>query len=485
MKMKRALVARRLGVGFASVALILFATAFVAVLATRAIYEKAKLATDHAEAVFALERVRFISEQKVATSRAYFLTEDPRFLEELEREREEFAKQVAIARAKIGADENGQLSDVEEAEQLHHELLVRAIGLQRSGTDRDTILAFWDEKIQPARERLDASLDAVVTRETKVLAELSQLEELYASRAAAFVVVTGGAGLLLSFWLSWAVTRRVSALYRSEQDAVRQKSQALAIAERAVVAREELLAVVSHDLRSPLSAILMKAALIRRTAEAEGTLNKHALSIESVAVRMEYLIKSLLDSASIEAGRLAVERERCDVGELLEATFEVFDGLAAQKSIRLEWQRAGFGNASVLGDHERILQVLSNLVGNAIKFTPEDGTIVLGAVLAGHETRFAVTDTGPGIAEEHLPKLFERYWKAEQGGRRGAGLGLYIAKGIIDAHHGKIWVESSPGKGSTFFFTLPLAEPAQESASLPEEAPSPPGAFPKGGAAHR
>jgi signal transduction histidine kinase len=111
------------------------------------------------------------------------------------------------------------------------------------------------------------------------------------------------------------------------------------------------------------------------------------------------------------------------------------------------------------------LQLLSNLLGNAIKFTPENGAIIVSVEPLGEEVRFSISDTGPGIATDHRPQLFARYWKAEKGGRRGAGLGLYIAKGIVEAHGGKIWVDSTPGKGSVFSFTLPIADKTPEAPS--------------------
>jgi signal transduction histidine kinase len=121
----------------------------------------------------------------------------------------------------------------------------------------------------------------------------------------------------------------------------------------------------------------------------------------------------------------------------------------------------------VLADGSRVLQVLSNLVGNAIKFTPDGGSVRIACAADGESARFSVTDTGPGIPPEQIPQLFGRFWQADSADRRGVGLGLSIAKGIVEAHGGRIWVESRVGAGSTFHFTLPLVAPEAREAPVP------------------
>src|SRR5687768_10917713 len=133
---------------------------------------------------------------------------------------------------------------------------------------------------------------------------------------------------------------------------------------------------------------------------------------------------------------------------LIARCVEMFGPLAAAKSIQLD--PGTNTDELVLADPERVQQVLSNLVDNAIKFTPEHGSIAIAARHGDGHVQFQVTDTGPGIAPEHLPHVFERYWKAQTGGKRGTGLGLYIAKRIIETHGGKIWVESTLGQGTSF-----------------------------------
>jgi signal transduction histidine kinase len=237
-------------------------------------------------------------------------------------------------------------------------------------------------------------------------------------------------------------------------------------AKRAVRAREEILNVVSHDLRNPLSSIRMGADLLRDPAHERREEDRHWLEMISRSVgQMDRMIGDLLDLAQIDSGRFAVEPGDHDVAALLGEVEEAFAPLAAEKEIRLEFA-APAALPSVRMDHGQILRVLSNLVGNAVKFTPEGGTITVGADMHEGEVRFRVSDTGPGIPADQLPHVFERYWQARPGDRRGAGLGLAIIEGIVGAHRGRTWAESEVGKGATFSFTLPLDGPADRREGL-------------------
>lgn len=240
--------------------------------------------------------------------------------------------------------------------------------------------------------------------------------------------------------------------------------------QQAVRAREEVLAIVSHDLRNPLSAVMLGSALL---ATSEGLTEEEREQLETMdmsARRMNRLIADLLDVTRLEGGKqLPVEPAKVDVELLLREMYELFKGQAAASQIAFRYEVAN-GAAQVFADRHRILQVLQNLIGNAMKFTPPDGLIAFRAEPHdGNEVLFTVSDTGPGIPPEHLNDIFNPYWQAKRTERLGAGLGLPIAKGIVEAHGGKIWVESETGLGSRFHFTLPTADvtaPAAESPSL-------------------
>ncbi|WP_257462083.1 PAS domain S-box protein [Archangium lipolyticum] len=229
--------------------------------------------------------------------------------------------------------------------------------------------------------------------------------------------------------------------------------------QQATQARDDVLAVVSHDLRNPLNVISLGATYLLKhlPSGTEGnSWRKQAELMRRSADRAVRLIQDLLEVARIEAGRLVVERNPEDSRRLLDEVIELHRPLAETRGLRLEREVEG-ALPLVLVDRSRVLQVFSNLIGNALRYTPEGGLITVGARREAGMVRFQVRDTGTGIAPESLPHLFDRYWQAK-GSREGAGLGLPIAKGIVEAHGGRIQVESQPGRGSTFSFTLPVYE---------------------------
>ncbi len=231
-------------------------------------------------------------------------------------------------------------------------------------------------------------------------------------------------------------------------------------AEQAARQREDVLAIVSHDLKNPLSTVRLSAAVLGRKLaalpEARGLL-RQVDTIDRAVLRMQGLITGLLDAARLDAGQaLVMERRPEPLAPLVTEALALIEPLAADKALRLE--RHVEADLEVPCDRERILQVLNNLLGNAVKFTPEGGTIRVEVTRWGGQARVAVRDTGPGIPEAAQAHLFERHWQVEsQDARQGSGLGLYIAQGIIAAHGGRIEVESTVGQGSMFSFTLPLS----------------------------
>ncbi len=227
-------------------------------------------------------------------------------------------------------------------------------------------------------------------------------------------------------------------------------------AQRAICDRENLLTVVSHDLRTPLTSIYINSDALLRSLPVDEKHRRKAETIRRSAARMNYLISDVLDTASIDVGHLSLNKQRHAVTPIVHEVLEMQLALAERKSLQLE-SKLPSSNLEVICDLERTLRVLSNLIGNAIKFTLKGG-ITVRVEPRGHEACFTVADTGPGISQEDLPHIFERFWQAKKTASLGTGLGLSIAKGIVEALDGKMWVESQLGVGTTFFFTLPLAD---------------------------
>jgi PAS domain S-box-containing protein len=236
----------------------------------------------------------------------------------------------------------------------------------------------------------------------------------------------------------------------------RERQALLAKAEAAVRARDKVLAVVSHDLGNAFSAIAFSAtALLQSPDPSTASVHRILGAIQRSAESTHRLIRDLSDLASIDAGRLAIEPSEEDPARIVEQSVEMFAAAARTFGVTLEARNAP-ALPVVLADAERLLQAIANLVGNALKFTNSGGRITLHAEPDPAGVRFVVEDTGIGIAEEDLPHVFEAYWgRRRNTSEGGKGLGLAIVRGIVNAHGGEVGVESTPGKGSRFSFTIP------------------------------
>jgi len=227
-------------------------------------------------------------------------------------------------------------------------------------------------------------------------------------------------------------------------------------AELAARAREEVLGVVAHDLRNPIH-LLGSTAELLADPKLEENERPDLLQVSKRAVRqMDRLIGDLLDTARLQAGRFSLQLKDVKSSRLLRQAEETFRQMAADKKIQFEVSVPA-QDLTLRADEDRAAQVLGNLLGNAFKFTPAGGRVTLSVSRSDGDAQFHVADTGPGLSEEQIGRLFERFWQGRPGDRRGVGLGLTIARGIVEAHAGRMWVDSTPGNGSTFSFSLPLA----------------------------
>lgn len=228
-------------------------------------------------------------------------------------------------------------------------------------------------------------------------------------------------------------------------------------ARRALELRDETLAVVSHDLRNPLNSITLNAHLMldgRRSPPLEAAPRRSLEMICRASERMDRLIGDLLFAAKIDSGNMTLESKPENAGRLLYESLDLLEPAAAAKAIRIE-RDAPAAALELECDSTRLSRVISNLVGNAIKFSPESGVISVGVRDCGDSAEFWVKDQGPGIPSELVPLLFQRYAQSRKTAAQGTGLGLFISKGIVEAHQGKISVETTQGKGSTFRFVIP------------------------------
>jgi signal transduction histidine kinase len=239
-------------------------------------------------------------------------------------------------------------------------------------------------------------------------------------------------------------------------------------AEMLAQAREDVLGVVAHDLRNPLNLILMTTELLI-DEELPPERRKEMLNIATRAAKqMNRLIDDLLDHVRLQAGKLSLDVEDVSVDTIMRQAEETFRPLAERR--HLHFETAAQDGVAVRADPTRVSQIVGNLIGNAIKFTPEQGSVKLRATPDDKRVVFQIADDGPGISPDNISHLFDNFWQARKSDRRGVGLGLAIVKELVEAHGGKIWVESRVDHGSTFSFSLPaVGIPMDSAVGIPVE----------------
>jgi signal transduction histidine kinase len=240
------------------------------------------------------------------------------------------------------------------------------------------------------------------------------------------------------------------------RDAIQQNQKSLEIANNAVKAKQELLGIVSHDLRNPLGTIIMNTELLKRNMQ-KLTNNEKAIIMCDAILRssnsMKVLISDLLELSKLEAGNLKLNITTFNINELMERVQEQMKPILKSKSVHLDLKYEK--NKFISCDFEKILRVICNLLGNSVKFSQEEETVELAVSSTLSTFLFVIKDHGPGIQQEQLSQIFEKFWQSGLQANKGAGLGLAIAKNIVEAHRGSIWVESELGHGSSFFFNVP------------------------------
>lgn len=242
------------------------------------------------------------------------------------------------------------------------------------------------------------------------------------------------------------------------QQEYRKEQLARERAERLGREKDEMVAMVSHDLKTPLNVIALSFDYLQRYHPGQEPAVQRMMERGTRAIKlMENLVTNILDVAKLEGGTLDLDARLENPASMIRDVVEMFLPIAQEKDLRLSMELPEDASLQVCCERFRIGQVLGNLIGNALKFTPAGGQVIVAATQQRDEILFSVRDTGEGIHADQLERIFERYWQVGDHKRLGTGLGLWIAKGFVERHHGRIWAESMPGQGSTFYFTLPRA----------------------------
>ena len=314
-------------------------------------------------------------------------------------------------------------------------------------------------KVVQIRENLNEILKAEISLESR---EAQELEKLGPFNSAAIPLLVHGKILGVLHVLSEKSQRSFKETDIKFLEAIGtqvaisiENARLYKRAQLAIKQREEILAIVSHDLKNPLTSIKLNSQILAKIERDESKITVFADKIGRSTDQMQRMITDLMDFSKIQTGKLAIEKKWEKPNVVIEEVFEMMKDQAEEKGLKIFWE-VDPKLPAIQCDKQRIGQALLNLIANAIKFTEKDGRIQISAVNSPDGIRFSVADSGPGIPKEDLLKVFDRYWQAQRTQTLGAGLGLSITKGIIDAHGGKIWVESELGFGSTFYFVLPF-----------------------------
>lgn len=390
----------------------------------------------------ALHRVRLTAEQLVAAGRGYLLTghaEDRADLAQLDRELE---TSLDALRARTRSGLSPKIALVAQMATDYARVLAAAVDQRTHG---DPINVIVENDVVPRREALQQAVDDLTDLEQDELRDISAQAGHTVRAVGLATVLACVLAISIGSVLALVTSRRLAGRFDREQESA-------AAARDAALSRKELLDVVSHDLRSPLHAIVLGLELLR----AEHGEARHVSVIAHSAERMQRLVNDLLDASKAEVAQLELARAPQSPRAIVDSVVEQFRDLARAAGIRLRAECSADDVIQV--DRERIVQILANLVGNAIKFTRSGDEIVVTAMRAGQRVTFGVTDGGPGIPDAEQAGVFEAYRQGSQTSHRGGvGLGLYICKKLVEAHGGTIGVRSVGGKGSTFWFELPTA----------------------------
>jgi signal transduction histidine kinase len=386
-----------------------------------------------------LNRVNEQLGHEIANLSRYALTHDATFIDEYRRALAQQQQAMTALRSHVDVVGDGaveRFTDLTAKNDTWHEAVESWIRSPQAGANQMAYEGDYPAVVE-AVSLLDESISNYQTEQRNAMANAIHLH----TRVAIVLVLLALGAAITVIWLVLRL-RTLTDTLAAESD------ERLA----ALRSRDEILGIVSHDLRSPLTTISLSTQLIDGSPPEEQ--KEHIDTILSTTRRMERLIQDLLDITKIEGSTLSIRHDDIDACELAEEVVAGHEPIARQKKIQFQPSIAS-PLPAICGDHDRLVQALANLIGNALKFTPEGGTVRFIAERRDGSVRFSVIDSGPGIPPADLPHLFEPFWQAKKTAHLGAGLGLKITRAIVEAHGGSIQVGNEPGGGACFAFEVP------------------------------
>ncbi len=445
---------RRIYLGFIIIVLSFLPIVIGAFLSVKEVAnEESAIISINARSMILAERLRYISSAQSAIMPVFVWTGNKSLIEIFEKQNEEFKKVSSILQdIETNQSSRELILNIQKTSDEMHALAAPGIKMREAGASANEVHQYFNQAAGPGFQKLDSFLDALVQKES------DSLKSAKARAANSVRWVTNALGFLslVALILGGIVIRLITKVmiqkktYDETQRILMEQERKLSLA------RKETVEVVSHDLKNPLATIKMSIEMLldqETQLDSESSLKDGLQIAYRSAESMEHLIKDLLDHAKIESGHLLLESKTLNLSHLVLDLAKRFEPLAKRKDILLK--QSIRENIFAECDGGRVEQVISNLVGNALKFTPSQGQIEITAEIVNQDILISVQDSGSGIGESELPHIFDRFWQVRKSASQGTGLGLAISKAIIEAHHGQIWAMSEPGKGSKFIFSLP------------------------------
>jgi signal transduction histidine kinase len=421
------------------IALILIVCAVSAFTLHRVTREARRDTLQTLEDVRGIHQVHTQIEELVASARGFLITGDSSLLDRVD----VLGRELDAGLDALAHDTETTAELAELSRRLHEYSAAITVAVRERERVKDlaALELLYDRRLAPLRDLLEQAFDHLEGAKSQRLAVRMAAHEGLSFTTVLAVSIAALIAIALSVAVGVIVIRRTSSQYRQIQ-------RANDAANEAAAHRKELLDIVSHDLRAPLNTIVLGIDALRDEQLPQLRILEHA------ARSMERLVNDLLDTARAETKGLPLELAANDSQQLLELAVELFAARAERAGVELRIDHPS--HVSVVADRDRVLQILANLIANALKVTPRGGVIVLAADPTPDGIRFSVRDSGPGLDTDNIPDLFEAYRQGNTAWRRGSlGLGLYISKTLTHAHGGKIGVDTHRHDGSTFWFELP------------------------------
>ena len=415
----------------------------------------AALMSEDAGALIGVERLRNLADSEVSNSRAFFLLGSKAVFDKQKSEKQEFASQLAAYEKKYNLPQiPAIMKKIEGLEQQEADIFDQAQKFREKQTEAKIVGQFYQSKTVPIIAIMNENFDEIVKLHNAELDQASNRARQAGMQAQALIpkgmtrFIAALAGLFAAMTLLVLRMLRVRAVH------LRERKRLFDEAKNAVLARDEVIAAASQDFAEPLAALSAMAESLATASAVD-----QADMLKSTIVEIEGRISNIYDQKKADMGTLNLRLDQLAVADILEDAAVMLKPLAKQRDVGLQFDSV---NQSILAfvDRERVMRVLSNLIGNAIKFSRKHSKVLIKVRSDQQFVTISIADSGPGIPEAQIPGLFENFWQARKTADQGAGVGLAVVKTIIEAHGGTVRVDSNVGQGSTFTFSLPRRRPA-------------------------